>query len=448
MRTYRIVPFLFFLIFLTACSLLEGPQPVILPTAIPTPPPLNLEQVSGELVFDPVSDVVPAIDRELQVLMNQVSRQSLIGYVQTLEGFQTRNTYSSVDDPAFGIGAARLWIFNEFIRVGNGRLLVEMDDFVVNNNGLINTQQNVIATLPGTSPHAGVIVIMGHYDSRTIDPFDGESFAPGANDNASGVAAMLEIARILSSRDWNQTIVFAAFAAEEQGRLGSQNYVTAEMLAGTTFDAAINNDIIGGRPGIPQSIRLFTPGPETSEPRQIARYINFISSLYLPQFPITLEPTRDREGRFSDHITFLDVGVPAIRLTESIEDPDVQHNALDTSNLIDYDYLVKATQLNFITAAHMVGGPPRPVSPAWAPMADPGGYILTWPVDDLAAGYAMSFRVAGDPNYPPFRFVAAEEAGNVAITGLDPNVSYLVSIAAISDTGRMGLFSPEIIVGP
>lgn len=435
-------------LFLVGCSLLQGPQPVILPTPLPSPPPLNLEQVSGELVIDPVSDIVPAVDRELQVLMNQVSRQTLIGYVQTLEGFQTRNTFSATDDPAVGIGAARLWILNEFVRVGNGRLVVQTNDFNITTDDGLTVQQNVLATLPGTSPHPGIVVLMAHYDSRTIDPFDGESFAPGANDNASGVAAMIEIARILSSREWNQTVVFAAFSAEEQGRRGSQAYVTERMLAGAQFDAALNNDIIGGRPGIPQSIRLFTPGPDTSPPRQLARYINYISGLYLPQFPITMEDGSDREGRFSDHITFLDVGVPAVRLTESLEDPDIQHNARDVSTLIDYDYLVKSTQLSFITIANMIGAPPPPPPPAWAPMADPGGYILTWTPNSLAAGYVISFRQAGDPNYPPFRFVAAQEAGNIAITGLDPDVSYLVSLASLSETGRMSLFSQEIIVGP
>ena len=118
------------------------------------------------------------------------------------------------------------------------------------------------------------------------------------------------------------------------------------------------------------------------------------------------------------------------------------------STLLDYDYLVKATQLNFVALANMVGPTPPPAPPAWAPMADPGGYILTWTPNELAAGYAISFRQAGDPNYPPLRFVAAAEAGNVAITGLDPDVAYLVSLASLSETGRLSLFSPEIIVGP
>lgn len=447
MQKFFIV-FILFLILLTSCSLLEGPQAVILPTPIPSPPPLNLEQAPGELVFDPVSDVVPGVDPEILGLMNQVSKQNLIGYVQAMERFQTRNTYSVLDDPAVGVGAARLWIYNEFLRVGNGRLLVQAEDFLLNSDGSVTTQQNIVATLPGTSPHVGVVVLTAHYDSRTIDPLDGSSFAPGANDNASGVSVLLEVARLLSSRDWNQTIMFVAMGAEEQGRHGSRHFVTNRMLAGATFDAAINNDIVGGRPGIPQSIRLFTPGPDTSAPRQLARYVDYISGLYMPQFPIILVDAQDREGRFSDHITFLEAGVPAMRLTESVEDSDIQHNSLDTSEKIDFDYLVKSTQLNFVAAANMVGAPPPPPAPAWAPMADPGAYILTWTPNEQAAGYAISFRQAGDPNYPPFTFVAASEAGNVAITGFDPAINYLVSIASLSEAGRMSLFSPEIIVGP
>lgn len=431
-----------------ACSLLEGPQRVVLPTAIPTSPPLNLEQLSGEVVIDPVSDVVPGIDGDIQFLMNEVSTDQLTGYVQKMESFWTRNTYSSIDDEFRGVGAARRWLQSEFARVGNGRLLVQPEEFAINDSGIIYNQQNVVATLFGTSQHSGVVVLAAHYDSRTLDAFDGESFAPGANDNGSGVAVLLEVARLLSSREWNQTIVFVAFGAEEQGRNGSTHFVTNRMLDGFLFDAAINNDIVGGRPGIPQSLRLFAEGPDTTPMRQLARYMDLVSGLYMPQFPFTLEDAQDRPGRFSDHVSFLQVGVPAVRLTESQEDPNRQHNARDTSDGLDYNYLRQVTQLNLVVLANMIGAPPPPAAPAWAPMADPGAYILTWTPDPVAAGYAISFRPVGQDGYPPFRFVSGMEAGNVALTGLDPSVTYLVSLAAIGSNGRIGLFSPEIIIEP
>jgi hypothetical protein len=403
-------------------------------------------QAAGELVFDPISDVVPGVDPEIEALINSVSQQQLVGYVQTLEGFVTRNTFSALDRQDYGIGAARLWIFNEFLRVGNGRLQVQFDNFPMIYNGLVSEQQNVVATLPGTGTYPGVIVLVAHYDSRTVNPDDGESRAPGANDNASGVAALMEIARLLSSRTWNQSVVFVAFAAEEQGRFGSSHFVTDRLLAGWVIDAAIANDIVGGRSGITQSIRLFSAGPDTSAPRQLARYVDFVSGLYLPTFPVIMQDAVDREGRYSDHISFLNAGIPALRLTEAEEDFNRQHNAFDTSEAIDYNYLVKVTQLNLVVAANVIGAPARPPVPLIAAMADPGAHILTWTPDPLAAGYMISFRPAGSADYAPFHFVNASQAGNVAITGLDPNIVYAVSLAALDANGRVSFFSPEVLV--
>ncbi len=401
-----------------------------------------------ELVIDPVSDIVPNPDPELQALMASVSQQQLIGYVQTLENFQTRNTFSVTNDPAVGIGAARLWLQNEFLRVGNGRLLVQADDFPVTQGGTTYNQQNIVATLPGVGSHRGVLVLSAHYDSRTISPTDGRGLAPGADDNGSGLAAMLEIARLVSSRTWNQTIIFVAFAAEEQGRYGSIHYVNEQRLNGTQFDAVINMDIVGGRPGIPQSIRLFTPGSDTAPTMQFARYVNYIGGLYVPQFPITVIDALDREGRYSDHITFLEAGVPAVRLTESLEDQDHQHNGRDTWDEIDFNYLMQVTQLNLAAVVNIIGAPAPPQAPLIAPMSEAGAYILTWDKDPKAAGYALSFRPAGTTTYPPFRYVNSLQSGNVAITGLDPNTTYYVSMAAFDGNGRISLFSPETPVGP
>ncbi len=419
---------------------------------VPTPIPQALVpgQAEGvpELVVDPVSDIVPNPDPDLQALMASVSQQQLIGYVQTLENFQTRNTFSVTGDPAVGIGAARLWLQNEFLRVGNGRLLVQTDDFPVTQGGTTYNQQNIVATLPGVGNHRGALVLSAHYDSRTINPTDGRGLAPGADDNGSGLAAMLEIARLVSSRTWNQTIIFVAFAAEEQGRYGSIHYVNEQRLNGTQFDAVINMDIVGGHPGIPQSIRLFTPGSDTAPTMQFARYVNYIGGLYVPQFPITVIDALDREGRYSDHITFLEAGVPAVRLTESQEDLDHQHNGRDTWDEIDFNYLMQVTQLNLAAVVNIIGAPAPPQAPLIAPMSEAGAYILTWDKDPQAAGYALSFRPSGSTTYPPFRYVNALQSGNVAITGLDPNTTYYVSMAAFDGNGRISLFSPETPVGP
>jgi hypothetical protein len=400
------------------------------------------------LVTDPISSITPAVDPDLAALVNAISQQQLVGYVQTLESFGTRNTFSDTLSEERGIGAARRWIYNEFLRVNGGALQVEYDDFQTNINGLTTNQRNVIATLPGIGPHPGAIVLMAHYDSRGADPNDGSSRAPGADDNASGVAMLLELARLMSSRPWNQTIIFAAFAAEEQGTFGSRHYVQNAILDGRVFDVAIDSDIVGGRPGIPQSIRVFSPGPDTTNSRQLARYLDMVGGLYVPTFRVDLIDSLDREGRYSDHREFINAGVPGVRLTEAEEDRNSQHSGADTSEKLDYDYLRQVAQLNLAVAANLAGAPPPPPVPTIAPMADPGSFILNWPPEPQAAAYAISFRPVGSNEYPPFRFVSGTEAGNVALTGLDPQTTYAVSLAALDGNGRIGAFSPEIMVEP
>ena len=399
------------------------------------------------LVTNPVSTVTAGVDPNILALLNDVSEQQLMSYVQTLESFGTRNTFSETQRDDVGVGAARRWIHDEFLRVNSGALQVSYDDFVANIDGLATNQRNVVATLPGIGDHQGAIVLMAHYDSRSVDPNDGRSPAPGADDNASGVAILLELARLLSTRPWNQTIIFAAFAAEEQGTFGSRHFVQNMMLDGRTLDAAIDNDIVGGRPGIPQSIRIFSPGPDTTNSRQLARFMQVIGRIYMPDLGIALIDSLDRDGRFSDHREFINAGIPGVRLTESVEDRSVQHGSGDTWEKLDYSYLRQVAQLNLAAAANMAGAPPPPQAPTVAAMADAGGYILTWPRDLQAAGYAISFRPLGSQEYPQPRYVSTAEAGNVAYTGLNPETVYAVSLAAIGTSGQISAFSPEAIAG-
>ncbi len=434
---------------LTGCGLFrEPPQPVI-PTPIPTAPPLpGLPGASGEQVTDPVSDIVPGVDPDITGLVNAVSQQQLMAYVQTLEGFGTRNSFSAIDRDNFGIGAARRWIFSEFERVGNGRMQVEFDDFNLSYNGFTAEQSNVVATLPGSGPGNGVIIVMAHYDTRPQSATDGFTRSTGANDNGSGVALLLETARILSSREWNQTIKFIAVAAEEQETAGSRHFAQNAFLDNMNILAVVNYDAIGGRSGIPQSVRLFAENLRRSVSGALGRYYEYIGGFYLPTFPVDIQDALDREGRWGDHREFVQVGMPAVRIMESEEDYDLLNSVLDTWSLIDYSYHQKAVQLNVAVVANAAGAPPPPTAPTIVPMADPGTYLLTWPVDPIAAGYAISFRPVNSASYAPFRFVRANMAGNVVLTGYDPSTTYGVSIAAIDQNGRLGLFTPEIIVGP
>jgi hypothetical protein len=133
---------------------------------------------------------------------------------------------------------------------------------------------------------------------------------------------------------------------------------------------------------------------------------------------------------------------------ESLEDPDMVNSNTDTWDRIDYGYLQRAVRSNLAVLANMAGAPHQPPPPIVNPMAEPGSYLLTWAVDPNAAGYAISFRPVDSPFYPTFRFVKAGKAGNVALTGIDPNVTYGVSLAALSDSGLVSGFSPELFVGP
>ncbi|MCA9973339.1 MAG: hypothetical protein KC425_24135, partial [Anaerolineales bacterium] len=166
---------------LNGCSLLEGPQRPVLPTPVPTAMPLaEALALAGPVVTDPVSDVVPTVDTAVLDLMTAVSKQQLIAYVQTVEGFHNRNSFSDPTSETRGIGAARRWIAAEFERVGNGRLQVRFDEFELDYAGFTAPQANVVATLPGAAPDSGAILIMAHYDNRAPEIADGFTRAPGA----------------------------------------------------------------------------------------------------------------------------------------------------------------------------------------------------------------------------------------------------------------------------
>lgn len=385
-------------------------------------------------------------DPEIHAMVTAVSRQNLQRYVQTLESFGTRHTFSTTQSPTHGIGAARNWIYDEFGRVGNGRLQVRFDDFSMSFNALTYHAQNVVATLPGHDTHSGVVVVTAHYDSRTLDVADRYSLAPGANDNASGVAMLLETARLLSMREWNQTIIFVAFAAEEQGTHGSYHFVEESLANGLVVDAAFNFDIVGGRPGIAQRVRVFSGGPDGSIHRQLVRHMAFVGELYLPIFPVDLQDAAEREGRFGDQREFVRANIPALRVTESEEDTAVQHTSSDTSDRLDYNYLFRVTQLSLATLANAIGSFARPEAPEMMATNNLGEYRLTWLPDERAAGYIIFVRPKGSFTFSWLHTVCADRAGDVILSNLDMAATYGVSIAAVDDHGRISLFSPEIMI--
>src|SRR5277367_901123 len=341
----------------------------------------------------------PAIAHALQ----QISPQQIQHTIETLVGFHTRNTLSSMtkDLPAGqGAGAAADWIESEFKRYAEacgGCLEVRRDTFTESPQSRIpqpTTITNVYAILRGSDPvqTKRMYLVTGHYDSRNTDTLDTHGAAPGANDDASGVAVSLECARILSKIKFPATIVFVAVAGEEQGLNGSRHLAKLARSEGWQLEGVLNNDIVGGdtTPGdtlqdkslvrvfsegtpvsaTPEQARLIQSlGYESDSPsRELARMILSVSETYHGAGPV-LEFRRDRFLRGGDHTSFNGEGFAAVRFTEWRENFNHQHQNVRTENgveygdelkYVDYQYVAHVAALNAVTLATLAYAPPAP----------------------------------------------------------------------------------------
>jgi hypothetical protein len=391
----------------------------------------------------------PAIDAALA----EVSAQRIKARVERLAGFGTRHTLSDAKSDTRGIGAARRWIKAEFDAISarnGGRLKVEMDSYMQAPGRRVPKATelvNVVATLPGKQPFSAgrTIVIGGHYDSiPTIrgDETDSNSDAPGANDDASGTAVVLELADVLTSRDFDATLVFVAFAGEEQGLLGSGHFAETARAAGRDIEAMITNDIVGNTEGgdgrrdnhtlrvfseglpaaeSPLAARLRAVGGENDSPsRQLARYIKETADNYIPDFRVRMVFRTDRYMRGGDHQPFLQRGYPAVRFTEPAENYTRQHQDVrneggvafgDVVSGVDFSYVANVARLNAAVAASLAAAPAAPADVviearrleydttlSWAASKDPdiAGYEVVWR-DTTASDWEHS-RDVGNAN--------------------------------------------------
>jgi len=194
-------------------------------------------------------------------------------------------------------------------------------------------------------------------------------------------------------------------------------------------------------------VRLFASELQSSPAGQLGRYYEYIGGLYVPQFPVNVIDALDREGRWGDHREFVKVGVAAVRVIESVEDPDMVNSKQDTWDRIDYRYLQQVVQLNVAVAANMAGSPVHPQPPI-IDASESGSFHVQWHVDEEAAGYAFAIRPIEQPDLPILRLVKAPQAGNVMFTGLDAGQIYTISMAAMDENGRLSYFSPEVLIDP
>jgi hypothetical protein len=297
----------------------------------------------------------------------------------------------------------------------------------------------VIAALPGSDPQAGMVVIGAHYDSRTADLTDSTSPAPGANDNATGVAALLEIARLLADETPRASVVLIAFSAEEVGRLGSIHHVEAAQARGDDVRAMLALDIVGDAagPAGEGAIRVFSADPPDSPSRQLAHTVELIGERYVPGLDVQVQSAPDRPYRYSDHLSFSEAGIPAARLIEPLEDPSRQHSPLDTPEFVSASYLRRATQLTLAALASLAWGPDAPAAPA------PSGDRLAWPPVEGAAGYRVALRAENSLTYQEALIVASPWIERAALQGWER-----IAVAAIGPDGSISALSPEAAIQP
>jgi hypothetical protein len=378
-------------------------------------------------------------DRELRDMLREVDSGRIESIVRRLVDFGTRHTLSVQDDPVRGIGAARDWIFDQLSAVAattGGRMTVEKQSFVQPVSSRIPVPTvitNVIATLAADTPTTRTYVITGHYDSRITDVLNGTDDAPGADDDGSGVAVLMELARVMSSRHFEANLVFAAVAGEEQGLYGSIHMAQVMFDAGADVQGMFSNDIVGSSKDEdgnrdPHTIRLFVEGVPTAETaaeaavrqnvggendsgaRQLGRFVKSVAENSATDMKVRVVWRRDRYLRGSDQISFLQKHWPAGRFTEPAENFAHQHQDVRVENGVQFGDLPEFCDFGFIARVARVNG-----ATLWSLALAPGtpknvriitanltnSTTLRWNrgTEPDLAGYEVVWRETTDPDW-------------------------------------------------
>jgi hypothetical protein len=446
-----LIAFLWFGLASLACNL-TSPEtpPTIVPRMTDTPLPtlgVAIAATPQELPRQPAPG--PQVGANLANMLNMVESDRLFLHIDTLQRTQTRHVNSTTTDPNTGIGAAYRYVRSQFDAIAQqsaGNFSVFDHTFPLKWSGVDTTQTNVVGVIPGREIGGGILLLGAHYDSISIDPNDPTYYAPGANDNASGTSALIELARILATRQHNATIMFVAFGAEEVGRVGSIEFVKYLQSRGITVDAMLNMDIIGSQTGPngqvdDSTLRLFSAGPNESPSRQLARAIYLIDYNLIPNMAIRMQDAGDREGRYSDHLSFSDAGFPAVRFIESLEDRVRQHTPNDTIEDVQATYLTRATQTVLTVASVYADGliAPRNISLR----ANGNTRTLVWEPVPGAASYLIALRRPGSLIYDqqfPWNGNSVDWEGFVSSQYVG------LVISSVDANGLMGPPSPELAI--
>jgi hypothetical protein len=340
-------------------------------------------------------------DPQIEKMVKEVSADSLKSYITKLVSFGTRHTLSTQTDPNRGIGAARKWVlsrFNEFAKQSGGRLTAFIDTTIYKKDGRRVNRDiilgNVVATLKGTDPNDDrIFIISGHLDNMRSNVMDSTGDAPGANDDGSGTAAVIECARVMSKYSFPATIIFVAVSGEEQGLLGSKYMAEKAKNENWNIEAVFNNDIIGSNNSSETNIinntkvRVFSEAFSVSDTgraalyirsmglendgkaRQLARYVKETGERYVDNLDVVMIYRNDRFLRGGDHLPYVQRGYTAVRITEMDENFYHQHQDVrmengiqygDLPEFVDFEYLRKNTCLNLCNLANLAKAPSTP----------------------------------------------------------------------------------------
>jgi uncharacterized repeat protein (TIGR01451 family) len=412
----------------------------------------------------------PLLDPDIVSMLDQIDANRISADIQTLVSFGTRNTCSDNSGASPGIGAARDWIKNRYLSLPGLQVTLVPWTFGGCGDGTTHTLHNVIAWIPGSGHPNRLIVIGGHYDSRTTDGKDGVSAAPGANDSGSQTALVLEAARVMAGHVFDATVVFADWSGEEQGLQGSSFFVTQYLnyFPKGALELNLNSDIVGGDNTVNnatalQQFRLFSPGTprevsstatgstdDTSPSRGVMRFIGYWGDAYVPTMTMLPQLREDRPGRSSDHKPFISRSVPGVRFIDTNEKPSHQHSPNDLFIYVTPAFTARVTQVVVASAASLSRAPTPPlnmiatgisssmVQLAWSPPASGSA------VDH----YVISARTSAE-NFYRMRLVVSGDLTSATTDvfqdlGIPPATAYYVSIAAVDAAGHESLYAyPE-----
>lgn len=417
-------------------------------------------------------------DPRIYEIIDAVSAERLETDIRKLAGFGTRNTFSDTVSQTRGIGAARRWIKSEFDKISsdcnNCIEVFYQKDLVTKADGARVPHDawvvNVVAIQKGTKNPNRYIIMSGDIDSRASDTMDFETDAPGANDNASGMAGTIEAARVLSKYKFVNSIIYVGLSGEEQGLFGGKGLAEYAKANNWEIIGILNNDMIGNIEGVNgvidnRSFRIFSepvPPTETEKERnmrrfyggevdgisrQLARYVHKTTMTYMPEMDPMLIYRLDRFGRGGHHRPFNDLGYPGIRIMETNENYNMQHQDIRTENGIEYgdvvegvnfDYAAKLTAVNAINLASLAWAPPAPTKVEIGGIVEPSAKLRWEKVQGDIAGYKIYWRETTSPIWKYSRFV-----GNVnefTLTGIVIDNYFF----GVSSVGKNGHESPVV----